>query len=223
MNLRRKVIWSYLRHFDIVDVIPHHWSIHISTLLLYSSIVWALLLAYYFLSDLIVHDTMRIMWTVVWVVVYAFFFVDLCDKYLDALVVTKSGLVHFNWEHIFKHKTSSFQRLSIEKISEEKTSFWDTLLNRGDLRITLEDRTYFFEKIGSPAAQVGKILRYRQQSTQWGPQAENHMPHSGSSVSTLSWWSGGSGSSDTHDVNNEILMEALSEVIMDYIDKKKPG
>jgi hypothetical protein len=131
--------------------------------------------------------------------------VDIADKYMDALVITTTWLVHFNREHIFKHKTTSFQRHAIEKISEEQSTIIDTLLNKWDIKIMLEDRLYTFEQIGNPWKKVGDIAEYKQQYTTKLHHTEFQEKNDAA----------------PQERKNEILMEALSEVITDYLEKKK--
>lgn len=205
MTLRHKLIGHYLPHYEIYDIIPHHGVVYLKTCLLYGGILAFLVLSYRSVTSYVEHPSIGTMRVILGVISYIFFLVDIADNYLDALVITNLGLVHFTRDHLFKQTTITLQWISIETIGEETNSLRDKVFNKGDIALSVEDNEYHFNNIAAPAEQITKVLVRKEKIIGKVHYSENAI------VET---------ESDKH-VKNEILIEALSEVILEYIDKKK--
>ena len=139
-----------------------------------------------------------------WILIYAKCLYDIADEYLDSLVITNRWLVLFRRNWLFSYTTDYLQRVSVESISEEQTSFRDTLFKKWDLKVRLEDEKYIFKEVGHPALQVNKLL-HRKEKILW-----RYQYHENETQTEV----------DTKD-KYELLVEALGEVVTEYVEKKK--
>lgn len=106
-----------------------------------------------------------------------------------------------------EYKTEYFDRDKVVKISHNQQWFRDKVLQRWDIIINLEQWIEFpFENVTSPKKQVDKIMRLKN----YYAVHKDHEEEADSSQET-SWY---------EDPKFNILVEALSEVVKDYIDKK---
>ena len=129
---------------------------------------------------------------------------DLADEYLDSLVITNRWLILFRWNWLFNYTTDYLQRVSIESLSEEQKSFRDTLFKKWDLKIRLEDQRYIFAEVSHPTEQISKLLNRKEKILGRYQYHENETQAE-------------AGAKDKY----ELLVEALGEVVSEYVEKKK--
>lgn len=208
MTLRHKLISHYLPHHELYDIIPHHGIVYLRTCGIYGAILALLTVSYRGITSYVQHESIGTMRMILGVLTYWFFLVDIADKYLDGLIVTNMWLVHFTRDHLFKQTSTNLQRVSIETVSDARDSLRDKLFNKGDITLAVEDKEYAFRDISAPADQVAKILFWKEKIVGKHHYAENVQPEEAQP-------------DPQKELKNEILIEALSEVILEYIDKKK--
>jgi hypothetical protein len=140
------------------------------------------------------------------VVAYLHGIYKLVDQYLDAIVVTSSWLVLYQRNGIRNRKLTNLQRVSIESIDEEKLGFRDMLWDEWNITISVEDKTHIFDNVQHSSQVVQDLLEWKSEfSYRHSPLAENIVPEQDLY-----------GSNDKFD----ILVETLSEVIQDYMERK---
>jgi len=129
--------------------------------------------------------------------------IDFFDFYLDCLVLSAAGMTLFRREGIFEYKTDFFERNTIETVSHTQDSFWDKVFNKGDLAITINHAiTFPFENAPNPK-RMAKIIQHTK---------EKHgirIEHEDDDYRA-------EGAPDY-----SVLMEALGEVVQEYVHKKK--
>ena len=112
----------------------------------------------------------------------------------------------FTWDSVRKHKTEFFDREKIETIADEKSTFGDKIFNKGKLTIHLEhDITFVFEPVHNPKLQAKRLLDHKEKKEKENPNKRESKEK-------------GPGLSEE---NISILSEALSEVVKEYLEKKK--
>ncbi len=126
---------------------------------------------------------------------------DIFDEYLDTIVITDKWLIHFRREWLWKQKTELLQWVSVESVSHEQNTFFDTLVNKGDVKIKLEDTIVLFKDIHNPWEASNLIIDYKDKILWRHNYLENEQHPE-------SW-------------KYNILIEALWEVVTDYVHKKK--
>ena len=144
---------------------------------------------------------LQTLWAWIGFFVYLKCMYDIFDEYLDTLIATDKWLIHFRRDGLWKQKSDLIQRVSMESLSHEQNSFFDSLVNKGDVFIKLEDTSITFRDISDPANTTNKIIDYKEKILWRHNYLENEQ-------------------------NNElsgkynVLIEALGEVVSEYVEKK---
>ncbi len=129
--------------------------------------------------------------------------VDFLNFYLDCLVISPAGMTLFVREGIFEYKTDSFERHTIETISHTQNSFRDKVFDKGDLNITINHAISFpFENVHNPK-KMAKLIQQTQEKH--GLRLEHEEDED--EIAPAADYS--------------VLMEALGEVVQEYVQKKK--
>jgi hypothetical protein len=129
--------------------------------------------------------------------------IDFLNFYLDCLVLSPAGMTLFMWEGIFEYKTDFFERHTIETVSHTQNSFRDKLFDKGDLNITINHAISFpFENVPNPK-KMAKLIQQTQEKHGLRLEHEDEDEE----VAPAADYS--------------VLMEALGEVVQEYVQKKK--
>ncbi len=198
----KSFISKYLNEDSIEDIVFHSWSIIIKDSF---KAIWLLAILYaifYVLNYYISREFLPRIFGILWASILVNYWVDAFDKWIDCIVLTKSGITFFARDKYFKYKTDFFGRDSIEAISHLQKSFWDKLFVKWDLKITLSHEiVYSFEDVSNPKKKAKKIIQLKEKFLKKIP--ENNLEKANIDPEHLG-----------------ILSEALSEVIKEYLEKK---
>jgi hypothetical protein len=198
--MRRRIFSGYLHEHEIYEIIGHDMFVYLRIGLKYLLVVGLLYGIYYFLSGYVRSSTLNRVFGGLGVIIYFKAMIDLIDEYLDALVITNFGLVLFRRDGLFKYKTIILQRVAIETVTDQQHGIRDSIFSMGDIEIRLEDTIHKFEDLQRPAQQVHKILTYKEKILGRDVYSEND--------------------ADPGPDKYELLVEALGEVVTEYVDKK---
>ena len=139
----------------------------------------------------------------IWIWFFIKYAYDFFNKYADCIVLSKDGITFFTRDWLYKYKTEFFDRGKIETIENKQNTVRDKIFGSWDLTISLDHWvSYPFECASSIRTQVKKLITAK----------ENFIKKSQISEE------------ETSSVNGEhleILTEALSEVIKEYMNKKQ--
>lgn len=197
--IRKSIIKKNINTSDIHHVIGHNGSVFFALVFKYMFILLILFLIELMISTYIVWEHTQITFAIVGLVLFIKFCIDFFNIYLDALVMTESGVVLYLWEGLLEYKTEHFERDRIETVAHNQKGIWDKIFFRWDIMIRLEHGIEFpFENISNPKKQASKILKYKDRFV----------------VDQDDY--------DQEESNNkkfDVLVEALWEVVKDYIDK----
>ena len=190
---------------DIKYIIGHNGSIYIRTSLV-TIFVIALLYVIFVISSQYVHYVyLDWIFAGMWILLLIKYAIDFLNLYLDGLALSPEGLTLFMREWLLEYKTEYFDWDKIVTINHYQKWLWDKIFRRWDLLINLEQGIEFpFENISSPKRQVDKIMKLKEYYSQ------QPMGDSYENSDTLPW----------DKDNMEVVMEAFSEVVKEYIDKK---
>jgi len=202
--LRKRFMQKKIHSKDIQHVIGHNGSIYFK-----QSIVTILLLILLYVVSVIAtpHITYphisRIFGGIA-VVIFLKYTVDFLNLYLDGLALSSEWLTLFLREWLLEYKTEYFDRDKIVTINHQQKWIRDKLFYKWDILINLEQWIEFpFENVTAPKKQVDKIMRLKERYHQ--KQDHNYNPTS---------------TDGNNDDRMQIVMEAFSEVVKEYIDKK---
>lgn len=200
--IRKAIIKRNINTSEIHNVVGHNGSVFFKILFKYFCYLAVLLLIFLLLDRYLTREYLRRVFGWLWMILFIKFCIDFCDIYLDCLVMTGSWITLYLREWLLEYKTDHFDRTTIETISFNQKWFRDKLFMKWDITITLDHWIeYPFEDISNPKKQVDKILVLKNRFSAPAP-AETENPE-------LEW------------KKFDILVEALWEVVKDYIDKDK--
>lgn len=196
--IRRSIIKKNINTSEIHHVIGHNGSVFFKIFFKYFLILAVVFLVFLLIKNYVQWEYLP--WVFVWLglILFTKFCIDFFNIYLDALVMTDSGVVLYLWEWLLEYRTETFDRDRIETISHNQKGIWDKVFLRWDIMIRLEHWIEFpFEDITAPKKQAAKILQLKDRFV-------------------LDRWE--EGGMDDHR-KFDVLVEALGEVVKDYIDK----
>lgn len=200
----KSFITQYINEEGVEDIIFHSWSIIIKDSLKTISLLAIFYGIFYLLHLYIQRPLLPWIFGIFWTIFLIKFWIDIFNKGVDCIVLSKQGITFFAWDGVWKYKTEFFWWDSIETISHQQNTFWDKLFIRGDIKIVLDHEiTYEFEQVTSPKKQVKKIMKLK----------DLYLAQKEKEEEKQEW-----------DIDHEqinVLSEALSDVIKDYLEKKK--
>jgi len=107
----------------------------------------------------------------------------------------------FMREGIFEYKTDFFERSTIETVMHTQDSFWDKVFGKGDISVTINHAiTFSFDNVPDPRKKARLI---QQGQEKHGIRIEHDQDPNPSHP------------------DYSVLMEALGEVVQEYVQKKK--
>ena len=198
--IRKAIIKKNINTSEIHHIVGHNWSVFFKILFKYFCYLAVLLLIFLLLDRYIKREYLPRVFAWLWLVLFVKFCIDFCDVYLDCIVMTDTWITIYLWEWLLEYKNDHFDRSTIETISFNQRWFRDKLFMKWDITITLDHGIeYPFNDISNPKKQVDKILVLKNRFSI--PVEQNQED------SELEW------------KKFDILVEALWEVVKDYIDK----
>lgn len=210
-SLQHAIISSYLQEFRVKKIIWHdslqYGEIVLKYWVLFLLVAWCAL--FFDLFEAISEKVLQWIFSTLVIIIYIVCFYELLNKYLDALVISEEWLILFQRHSPFAQTISHIQRVAIESIEHAHSWFWSSLFNLGTLRIQVEDTRYVFNRIAQPAHTLQLILKAKDYwskmrfTENMPPVVQQHHASSGNDKETYS-----------------ILIEALGEVMEEYVKKK---
>lgn len=203
--LRKNIIYNYLQDQEIYTIIGHDMLVYIKIVGMYLSMLAIVFALYFWLSQYVVTwQTLQRIVTWLGIIIYAKGLYDIADEYLDSLVISNKWLILFRRNGVFNYSTTYLQWVSIETISEAQHTLRDSLFQKGHLKIKLEDEKYIFKDVSQPSKKVSLLLNWKEKILWRYQYHENETP-----LEAEPWH------------KYEILIEALWEVVSEYVEKKK--
>ncbi len=117
---------------------------------------------------------------------------DIFDWYNDVWIITHTGIFDIKWK-LFKSETNSLNYESIEWVEVIENGFIDIILRRGSIIIhKIGDEEFSIEEVYLPYNALNEIEKFTKEEKEEEPEKDRF----------------------------EIMMEALSWVVVDYLDRK---
>ena len=185
---------------EIHHVVGHNGSVFLKMFFKYFCYLVVLLLVFLLIDRYVNWEYLNWVFAGIWFILFVKFCIDFCDIYLDCIVMTNTWITIYLWEGLLEYKTDHFDRNTIETISFNQKWLRDKLFMKWDIMITLDHGIeYPFDDISKPKKQVDTIMQLKSRFTAPAPsESEN---------SELDW------------KKIDILIEALWEVVKEYIDR----
>lgn len=202
--IRKHIINKKINTSEIHHVIGHNGSVFFKILFKYFCYLLVSLLLFLLLDRYVKRGYFDRCFAWIWFILFIKFALDFCDLYLDCLVLTDTWITLYLWEWLLEYKTDNFSRNSIETISFNQKWIWDKIFMKWDITIRLEHWVDFpFENISNPKKEVDKIIQMKTRFMAPVQKAEEEK-------------------SEEENKKFDILVEALWEVVQDYIWKWNP-
>ena len=201
--LRMMLIKKYVNTSDIQSTIGHSPVVYLKE----AFVMMVLLFVLYVIFALLNHTSPASYWQWIfggiWLVLFIKWMVDFLNLYLDCLILSKDTVTLFLWEGRLEYKTEIFSWNKINTISSSQNGVWDKIWGKGDIVIKLEFWTDFpFSDVSNPKKQVAKLIMLKEQFLTRQKQVIEK---------------------DLADDNQRfnVLVEAMSEVVKEYMDKSR--
>lgn len=208
--LRTILIKKYVNPSDVQWIIGHSPVVHIKEAVIMLSLLFLFYVAYAVIKNLL-PDVYNLMpaqyWDrgmgVIWIFLFIKRVLDFLNLYLDCLILSKEHAILFLREGRLEYKTEFFSRNKINTISSSQNGIRNKIRSVGDILIKLEFDTEFpFADVNNPKKQVAKLITLKEQFMERQKQVIEKDLHE-------------------DDQRFNVLVEAMSEVVKDYLDKNQ--
>lgn len=208
--LRTILIKKYVNTSDIQWIIGHSPVVHLKEAIIMLSLLFLFYVAYAWIKRYF-PDVYNLMppqyWDrgmgIIWVFLFIKRVLDFLNLYLDCLILSKDHAILFLREGRLEYKTEFFSWNKINTISSSQNGIRNKIWSVGDIVIKLEFDTEFpFADVTNPKKQVSKLITLKEQFMERQKQVIEKDLHE-------------------DDQRFNVLVEAMSEVVKDYLDKSQ--
>ena len=201
--LRRYLLGRYVDLKDVEDILGHSPFIYLRGALIYSVLLFVVFIAYsivrtYYSQDIYIKRIAGI----VWLFLFCKWILGFLNLYLDCILISKDALTVFLRDGILEYKTEIIDRSKISVISHRQDSIRDKLCGKWDLLIQMwNDIDFSFSDISHPRKSASKLTLNK----------KNHDEAKKKKIEQDLEWD---------QKQFDILVDALWEVIRDYMESK---
>lgn len=208
--LRTILIKKYVNTSDIQWIIGHSPVVHLKEAIIMLSLLFLFYVAYAWIKRYF-PDVYNLMSAQYWDrgmgIIGIFLFIkwvlDFLNLYLDCLILSKDHAILFLREGRLEYKTEFFSWNKINTISSSQNGIRNKIWSVGDIVIKLEFDTEFpFADVTNPKKQVSKLITLKEQFMERQKQVIEKDLYE-------------------DDQRFNVLVEAMSEVVKDYLDKSQ--
>jgi hypothetical protein len=201
--LRHYLLGRYIDLKDTEDILAHSPFIYVRGVLVYSVLIFLVYIGYsiertYYSQEIYIKRIAGILW------LFIFFkwLLGFLNLYLDCILISKDSLTVFLWDWILEYKTEVIDWSKVSVISHHQNSLWDKIFWKWDLLIQMwNDIDFSFNDVAHPKKAAGKLILNKKQFEEIKKKKIEQ---------DLEW--------DQRQF--DILVDALWEVIRDYMDTK---
>ena len=203
--LRQYLLGRYIDLKDVEDILSHSSFIYLRGVLVYSVLIFAVYVIY-----AIFQQYPQYQWVpyvkriagIVWLFLFFRRLLGFLNLYLDCILISKESLTVFLRDGILEYKTEIIDWSKILVISHRQDSFWDKICGKWDLLIQMwNDIDFSFSDVAHPKKSASKLTLNKKQYEEMKKKKIEQ---------DLEW--------DQRQF--DILVDALWEVIRDYMENK---
>ncbi len=203
--LRHYLLGRYVDLKDTEDILAHSPFIYLRGVLVYSVLLFVVYVAYAISQQYPAYQNVpyvkRITW-ILWLFIFFRWLLGFLNLYLDCILISKDALTVFLRDGILEYKTEIIDRSKILVVSHRQDSLWDKLCGKGDLLIQMwNDIDFSFSDISHPKKSASKLTLHK----------KNYEEAKKKKIEQDLEW-------DQRQF--DILVDALWEVIRDYMENK---
>lgn len=201
--LRRYLLGRYVDLKDVEDILGHSPFIYLRGALIYGVLLFVVYIAYaivrtYYSQDIYIKRITGI----VWLFIFCKRLLGFLNLYLDCILISKDSLTVFLRDGILEYKTEVIDRSKVSVISYNQNSLRDKIFGKWDLLIQMWNEINFaFNDVSHPRKSASKLTLNK----------KNHDEAKKKKIEQDLEW-------DQRQF--DILVDALGEVIRDYMETK---
>ena len=203
--LRRYLLWRYVDLKDVEDILGHSPFIYLRGVLIYSVLLFVVYVAYAISQQYPQYqDVPYVKWIagILWLLIFCKWILGFLNLYLDCILISKDALTVFLRDWLLEYKTEVIDWWKISVISHNQNSLWDKLFGKWDLLIQMWNEIDFsFNDVAHPKKSASKLILQKKEFEEAKKKKIEQ---------DLEW--------DQRQF--DILVDALWEVIRDYMDNK---
>lgn len=203
--LRHYLLGRYVDLKDTEDILAHSPFIYLRGVLVYSVLLFVVYVAYAISQQYPAYQNVPYVKWIAWILWLFIFFrwlLGFLNLYLDCILISKDALTVFLRDGILEYKTEIIDRSKILVVSHRQDSLWDKLCGKGDLLIQMwNDIDFSFSDIAHPRKSASKLTLHK----------KNYEEAKKKKIEQDLEW-------DQRQF--DILVDALWEVIRDYMENK---
>ena len=203
--LRHYLLEKYVDLKDTEDILAHSPFIYLRGLLVYSVLLFLVYIAYAVSQQFPQYQNVpyvKRIAGILWLFIFFKWLLWFLNLYLDCILISKEALTIFLRDWLLEYKTEIIDRSKISVISHRQDSFWDKLCGKWDLLIQMwNDIDFSFNDVSHPKKSASKLTLNK----------KNYEEAKKKKIEQDLEW-------DQRQF--DILVDALWEVIRDYMENK---
>ncbi len=203
--LRKYLLSRYVDLKDVEEILGHSPFIYLRGVLVYSVLVFVVYVAYAISQQYPQYQDMpyvKRIAGILWLLVFFKWILWFLNLYLDCILISKDSLTVFLRDGILEYKTEIIDRWKISVISHNQNSLRDKIFGKWDLLIQMwNDINFSFNDVAHPKKSANKLILNKKEFEEIKKKKIEQ---------DLEW--------DQRQF--DILVDALWEVIRDYMDNK---
>ena len=203
--LRKYLLGRYVDLKDVEDILGHSPFIYLRGVLIYGALLFFVYVIYAISQQYPQYQNVPYVKWIAWILWLFIFFKRLLwflNLYLDCILISKDSLTVFLRDWILEYKTEIIDRWKISVISHNQNSLRDKLFGKWDLLIQMwNDIDFSFNDVAHPKKSASKLILQKKEYEEIKKKKIEE---------DLAW--------DQRQF--DILVDALWEVIRDYMDNK---
>lgn len=200
--LREYLLWRYIDLSNVEDVLSHSTFIYLRGVLIYSVLLFVVYVWFSIWHQYSDELYIKRIAGIVWLFLFFRRLLWFLNLYLDCILISKDSLTVFLRDGILEYKTEVIDRSKILVISHRQNSFWDKVCGKWDLLIQMwNDIDFAFNDISHPKKSASKLILNKKRYDEIKKKKIEQ---------DLEW--------DQRQF--DILVDALWEVVRDYMDWK---
>ena len=203
--LRHYLLGRYVDLKDTEDILAHSPFIYLRGTLVYGVLLFLVYIAYAISQQYPQYQDVpyiKRIAGILWIFIFFKRLLGFLNLYLDCILINKSALTVFLRDGILEYKTEVIDRWKISVISHNQNSLWDKVFGKWDLLIQMWNEIDFaFNDVSHPRKSASKLTLHKKQ---YEEEKKKKIEKD------LEW--------DQRQF--DILVDALWEVIRDYMENK---
>ena len=203
--LRKYLLSRYVDLKDVEEILGHSPFIYLRGVLVYSVLLFVVYVAYAISQQYPQYqDVPYVKWIawILWLFIFCKWILWFLNLYLDCILISKDALTVFLRDWILEYKTEIIDWWKISVISHNQNSLWDKIFGKWDLLIQMwNDIDFSFNDVAHPKKSASKLILQKKEFEEIKKKKiEQDL--------------------EGDQRQFDILVDALWEVIRDYMDNK---